>query len=32
MVGFQTQLKWGEQKRVLPMIPGLERPSSSATG
>jgi methylenetetrahydrofolate--tRNA-(uracil-5-)-methyltransferase len=25
MVGFQTQLKWGEQKRVLRMIPGLEQ-------
>jgi methylenetetrahydrofolate--tRNA-(uracil-5-)-methyltransferase len=25
IVGFQTQLKWGEQKRVLRMIPGLER-------
>ncbi|WP_350344941.1 methylenetetrahydrofolate--tRNA-(uracil(54)-C(5))-methyltransferase (FADH(2)-oxidizing) TrmFO [Proteinivorax tanatarense] len=24
MVGFQTNLKWGEQKRVLRMIPGLE--------
>jgi methylenetetrahydrofolate--tRNA-(uracil-5-)-methyltransferase len=24
LVGFQTQLKWGEQKRVLRMIPGLE--------
>jgi methylenetetrahydrofolate--tRNA-(uracil-5-)-methyltransferase len=24
IVGFQTQLKWGEQKRVLRMIPGLE--------
>jgi methylenetetrahydrofolate--tRNA-(uracil-5-)-methyltransferase len=24
MVGFQTQLKWGEQKRVFRMIPGLE--------
>ena len=23
VVGFQTQLKWGEQKRVLRMIPGL---------
>jgi len=23
MVGFQTQLKWGEQKRVFRMIPGL---------
>jgi methylenetetrahydrofolate--tRNA-(uracil-5-)-methyltransferase len=25
LVGFQTQLKWGEQARVLKMIPGLER-------
>lgn len=24
LVGFQTQLKWGEQPRVLRMIPGLE--------
>ena len=24
MVGFQTQLKWPEQKRVFSMIPGLE--------
>ena len=24
LVGFQTQLKWGEQARVLRMIPGLE--------
>lgn len=24
MVGFQTHLKWGEQKRVFGMIPGLE--------
>jgi methylenetetrahydrofolate--tRNA-(uracil-5-)-methyltransferase len=24
LVGFQTQLKWGEQARVLGMIPGLE--------
>jgi methylenetetrahydrofolate--tRNA-(uracil-5-)-methyltransferase len=24
LVGFQTQLKWGEQKRVFQMIPGLE--------
>jgi methylenetetrahydrofolate--tRNA-(uracil-5-)-methyltransferase len=24
MVGFQTNLRWGEQKRVLRMIPGLE--------
>jgi methylenetetrahydrofolate--tRNA-(uracil-5-)-methyltransferase len=25
LVGFQTQLKWGEQARVLSMIPGLEQ-------
>ncbi len=25
LVGFQTQLKWGEQKRVLRLIPGLEQ-------
>ena len=25
LVGFQTQLKWGEQTRVLRMIPGLEQ-------
>ncbi|HHU55165.1 MAG TPA: methylenetetrahydrofolate--tRNA-(uracil(54)-C(5))-methyltransferase (FADH(2)-oxidizing) TrmFO [Acholeplasmataceae bacterium] len=24
IVGFQTHLKWGEQKRILRMIPGLE--------
>ncbi len=24
MVGFQTRMKWGEQKRVFQMIPGLE--------
>jgi len=24
VVGFQTQLKWGEQKRVFRMVPGLE--------
>ncbi len=24
LVGFQTQLKWGEQARVMKMIPGLE--------
>lgn len=24
MVGFQTHLKWGDQKRVIQMIPGLE--------
>ena len=25
MVGFQTQLKWAEQKRIFRLIPGLER-------
>jgi methylenetetrahydrofolate--tRNA-(uracil-5-)-methyltransferase len=25
LVGFQTQLKWGEQARILRMIPGLEQ-------
>lgn len=25
LVGFQTRLKWSEQKRVLRMIPGLEK-------
>ncbi|MCE2541972.1 MAG: methylenetetrahydrofolate--tRNA-(uracil(54)-C(5))-methyltransferase (FADH(2)-oxidizing) TrmFO [Acidobacteria bacterium] len=25
LVGFQTQIKWGEQRRVLRMIPGLEQ-------
>jgi methylenetetrahydrofolate--tRNA-(uracil-5-)-methyltransferase len=25
LVGFQTNLKWGEQERVFRMIPGLER-------
>ncbi|MFD1317644.1 FADH(2)-oxidizing methylenetetrahydrofolate--tRNA-(uracil(54)-C(5))-methyltransferase TrmFO [Loigolactobacillus zhaoyuanensis] len=25
IVGFQTHLKWGEQKRVLRLIPGLEQ-------
>ena len=25
LVGFQTQLKWGEQKRIFRTIPGLER-------
>lgn len=25
LVGFQTNLKWGEQKRVIRMIPGLEQ-------
>ena len=25
LVGFQTNLKWGEQKRIIQMIPGLEQ-------
>ena len=25
MVGFQTKMKWGEQKRVLSALPGLEK-------
>lgn len=25
LVGFQTQIKWGEQKRILRMLPGLEK-------
>jgi methylenetetrahydrofolate--tRNA-(uracil-5-)-methyltransferase len=25
LVGFQTQMKWGEQSRVLKLIPGLEQ-------
>ncbi|MEM1202394.1 MAG: methylenetetrahydrofolate--tRNA-(uracil(54)-C(5))-methyltransferase (FADH(2)-oxidizing) TrmFO [Acidobacteriota bacterium] len=25
LVGFQSRLKWGEQKRVLRMLPGLEK-------
>ena len=25
IVGFQTHLKWGEQKRIIRMIPGLEK-------
>ncbi len=25
MVGFQTNLKWGEQKRIFKLIPGLEQ-------
>ena len=27
LVGFQTHLKWGEQKRILSMIPGLQNVS-----
>ncbi|CAM2068008.1 methylenetetrahydrofolate--tRNA-(uracil(54)-C(5))-methyltransferase (FADH(2)-oxidizing) TrmFO [Sulfidibacter corallicola] len=25
LVGFQTQLKWGEQKRILSALPGMEK-------
>lgn len=25
IVGFQTHLKWGEQKRIIQMVPGLEQ-------
>jgi methylenetetrahydrofolate--tRNA-(uracil-5-)-methyltransferase len=32
MVGFQTRLKWGEQKRVLRMIPGLENAEFARMG
>jgi methylenetetrahydrofolate--tRNA-(uracil-5-)-methyltransferase len=27
MVGFQTRMKWGDQKRIFRMIPGLEKAS-----
>ena len=30
LVGCQTHLKWGEQKRVFPMIPALKTPSLCA--
>jgi methylenetetrahydrofolate--tRNA-(uracil-5-)-methyltransferase len=32
LVGFQTQLKWGEQERVLRLIPGLERAAFARFG
>lgn len=32
MVGFQTRLKWGEQKRVFRMIPGLENAEFARMG
>jgi methylenetetrahydrofolate--tRNA-(uracil-5-)-methyltransferase len=32
LVGFQNQLKWGEQKRILQLIPGLERAEFSRYG
>ncbi len=31
LVGFQNHLKWGEQARVLRLIPGLENARSCAT-
>ncbi len=32
MVGFQTRLKWGEQKRVLRTIPGMENADFARMG
>lgn len=32
MVGFQTRLKWGEQKRVFQMIPGLRNAEFARMG
>ncbi len=32
LVGFQTGLKWGEQKRVLSLIPGLEHAEFARLG
>ncbi len=32
MVGFQTRLKWGEQRRVFRLIPGLESASFARYG
>ena len=32
IVGFQTRLKWGEQKRVFRMIPGLENADFARMG
>jgi methylenetetrahydrofolate--tRNA-(uracil-5-)-methyltransferase len=32
LVGFQTQIKWGEQTRVLRMIPGLENAEFARLG
>ena len=32
MVGFQTRLKWGEQKRVFRMIPGMENAEFARMG
>ena len=32
LVGFQNQLKWGEQKRILRLVPGLENAEFSRYG
>ena len=32
MVGFQTKLTWGEQKRIFRMIPGLEQAEFARLG
>jgi methylenetetrahydrofolate--tRNA-(uracil-5-)-methyltransferase len=32
LVGFQNQLKWSEQKRILQLIPGLERAAFARYG
>ena len=32
LVGFQTQMKWGEQQRVLRLIPGLEQAEFARLG
>lgn len=32
LVGFQTRLKWGEQRRILKMIPGLENAEFARLG
>ena len=32
LVGFQTQMKWGEQQRVLRLIPGLEHAEFARLG
>jgi methylenetetrahydrofolate--tRNA-(uracil-5-)-methyltransferase len=32
LVGFQNQLKWGEQKRILRLVPGLENAEFSRFG
>ena len=32
LVGFQNQLRWGEQRRILRLIPGLEQAEFSRYG